>query len=195
MTPPRRRFVAGMVLASLGVLSGCTSTEPLAGVGGDYSSADGAVVEIASANRTEPIEFSSSATSDGSTISSEGLRGHVVVVNFWYASCPPCRAEADLLASVANDYAERVRFIGVNVYDHAAVANSFEETFAIPYPSVLDVDRGEVRLAFANDYGPNAVPTTIVLDVDGRVAGRISGRIADPSILTGMIDGVLEESP
>ncbi|WP_346731769.1 TlpA family protein disulfide reductase [Brachybacterium kimchii] len=40
---------------------------------------------------------------------------------------------------------------------------------------------------------PNAVPTTLVLDHEGRVSGRISGAI-DPSILLGMLDGVLEEA-
>jgi hypothetical protein len=40
---------------------------------------------------------------------------------------------------------------------------------------------------------PNAVPTTLVLDREGRVAGRISGLIRDPSILAAMIDRVLEE--
>ena len=195
MTSRVRTCVALATLAAVAFLGGCTSTEPLADASGNYTSADGAVVEITKDNRTDPIDFTATDTTDGSTISSAMLRGHVTVVNFWYASCPPCRAEADDLASIAGEYADRARFIGVNVYDQSAVATAFEDTFDIPYPSVLDVDTGVVRLAFANDFGPNAVPTTIVLDPDGRVAGRISGRIADPSILTGMIDGVLEEQP
>lgn len=176
------------------MLAGCTSSEPLADASGNFTSADGAVVEITAANRTSPIEFTTTATTDGSTLSAADLRGQVTVVNFWYASCPPCRAEASTLAGVANEYADRAHFFGVNVYDQSAVANAFEDTFGIPYPSVLDVDKGAVRLAFATDYGPNAVPTTLVLDADGRVAGRISGAIVDESILTGMIDGVLEET-
>ena len=51
-----------------------------------------------------------------------------------------------------------------------------------------------VQLAFANSgMPPNAVPTTFIMDREGRVAGRISGLISDQSILAAMIDRVLEE--
>lgn len=192
----RRIYGVGVLFAIVGsALAGCTANDPLADTQGNFTSADGAVVEIAAPNRGDAISFSSSDTTDGSTIATDDLRGRVVVVNFWYASCPPCRAEAETLAAVATDYADRVSFVGVNVYDQAAVATAFEEKFGIPYPSVLDVEKAEVRLAFAAQFGPNAVPTTIVLDTDGRVAGRISGVIADASILSGMIDGVLGDAP
>jgi thiol-disulfide isomerase/thioredoxin len=192
-----RRFLRIGAVWAIGVatlLGGCAATDPLANTAGNFTSAGGAVVEIAAANRDEPISFTASNTTDGSTISTKALRGTVTVVNFWYASCPPCRAEASILSSAAHTYAGRVSFIGVNTYDQVAVARSFEKTFMTPYPSVLDVDTASVRLAFSSAYGPNAVPTTLVLDASGRVAGRISGAITDKSILASMVDHVLAEA-
>jgi thiol-disulfide isomerase/thioredoxin len=188
------QFGAVLAIGATALLSGCASSDPLANAAGNFTSAGGAVVEIAAANRGEPISFTASNTTDGSTISTKALRGTVTVVNFWYASCPPCRAEASILSSAAHKYAGRVAFIGVNTYDQIAVARSFEKTFTTPYSSVLDVDTASVRLAFSSDYGPNAVPTTLVLDADGRVAGRISGAITDTSILESMLDHVIAEA-
>jgi hypothetical protein len=50
-----------------------------------------------------------------------------------------------------------------------------------------------VQFSFAGEVAPNAVPTTIVLDREGRVAARILGRVLELSILNSLIDTVLEE--
>lgn len=190
-----RGVAALLVVAAALTVGGCSSNDKLAeqlGSNDNYISGDGALVEVSSADRGDPIEFTAQAD-DGSTISTDDLRGSVVVVNFWYASCPPCRIEAPELAKYAQSNPDGVRFIGVNVYDGAAAAKSFEQKFGIPYPSVLDVTTGEVRLAFAGSLPPNAVPVTLVLDHDGRVAARISGVIADMTVLTDMVDKVRAE--
>ena len=77
----------------------------------------------------------------------------------------------------------------------SAVARLFDEEFGIAYPSILDARTASVQLAFAGAgaVAPNAVPTTLVLDREGRVAARISGVIKDPSILASMLDTVLAQ--
>lgn len=190
------RALAGLLtLATALTVGGCASNDTLAeqlGSGDNYVSGDGALVEVAATDRGEPIEFTAEAD-DGSIISTDDLRGSVVVVNFWYASCPPCRIEAPELAAYAAKAPADVRFVGVNVYDGAAAAKSFEDKFGIPYPSILDVSTGAVRLAFAGALPPNAVPVTIVLDREGRVAARVSGVIVDVKVLTDMVDKVVAE--
>lgn len=196
-----RRLIclAALGLAGIVAVSGCASTDPLAeqfrnGGQQNYISGDGANTVIAEANRDAPVEFDVELA-DGTPLNADELRGSVVVVNFWYSSCPPCRLEAPELAALAAEYADaNVRFLGVNVYDGAAAAASFEESFGIPYPSVLDVETGAMRLAFAGSVPPNAVPVTLVLDAEGRVAARISGIVSEPSILRGMIDDRLAEA-
>ncbi len=193
-----KRAVAVAVAAIL-MLAGCSSgndslaTQYQDGSGQGYISGDGAFSEIPAAQRSEPIEFSGPAT-DGSTISSDDLAGQVHVVNFWYASCPPCRAEAPDLKALSDEYAD-VPFIGINIFDNEDTAGVFERKYGIEYPSILDAKTNAAQLAFASAgaVAPNAVPTTLVIDRDGRVAARISGRIADTSILAAMIDSVVAE--
>jgi peroxiredoxin len=186
------------VLLGAVLLAGCSGADdPLAGFGGsgnqNYISGDGTELELAPDERGEPVEFQGE-TPAGETISSEDLAGQVYVVNFWYAGCPPCRAEATDLEATYQGFAEDgVPFVGVNTYDDGPTAEAFERTYGISYPSILDAERNRVQLAFAGDVPPNAVPTTLVIDREGRVAARISGRIQAPSILKSMVQRVLDE--
>ena len=79
------------------------------------------------------------------------------------------------------------------MYDQAETINSFNSEFGVTYPSIIDVNDAEVRLAFADNVPPQAIPSTLVLDREGRVAAVIRG-VADPSVLGAMIDRVLEEN-
>ena len=123
------------------------------------------------------------------------MPGDVVVVNFWYAQCPPCRVEAAHLESVWTDYQdEGVSFVGVNTIDQADQARSFAESWGVTYPSVIDANDGAVKLAFAAVSPISATPVTLVLDTRGRVAARILGAIDSPSILATLVRDTLEES-
>jgi thiol-disulfide isomerase/thioredoxin len=191
----RRGFVVGILVATL-ALGGCVSNDPLANqvTEDNYTSSDGSITELAVSNRDEPVSFESSNTSDGSTIRSSDYVGSVLIVNFWFAACPPCRFEAPDLAELAAQYADRgVQFLGINVYDDVAVANSFERDFDILYPSILDAESGVARLAFAGQLPPNGVPTTVIIDRQGRVASRLSGAILDRAVFEEMIESVLAE--
>jgi len=187
---------------SLGVaaalLSGCTATALQSqyenGDNKGYISGTG-VTEIKPSDRKDPVTFSGK-TEDGSTFSSAAEKGHVVVVNFWYAQCPPCRLEAKQLQKLAAQYESKgVEFIGVNTRDDKASAESFDQTFGVTYPSILDADKGKVQLAFSGTYRPNSTPTTVILDAQGRVAARIEGPINDqPSTVSTLIDSTLAGS-
>jgi len=193
----RRVILTAGLVSSLLVLGGCASNDPLAvdANNENFTSADGTVTEVAPANRGDAVSFESSDTTDGSTVNAEDFRGSVLVVNFWFAACPPCRAEAPDLAELAAVYADQgVRFLGVNVYDNASGAQSFEKTFDIPYPSALDADSGELRLAFAGDLPPSGIPATFIVDRDGRVAARLLGYIYDRSMFEDMINRVVAEA-
>jgi thiol-disulfide isomerase/thioredoxin len=195
-----RRAAAALALVAAVALAGCTATDPLAeqyreGTGQGYISGDGAYTLFAPAERAAPIEFEGEIET-GETVSSDDYRGDVLVVNFWYAGCPPCRLEAPDLEALAQEFAdEGVSFLGVNIYDQAPTALSFAKEFGVTYPSILDVNDGQVRLAFAGQVAPNAVPTTIVLDREGRVAARIAGLVSEPSVLRSMIADTLAEQP
>ena len=178
-------------------LTGCAS-DPLAqqyreGSNKNYIAGDGSITEITPGNRGEPIDFSG-VTSQGDSVTSDQFLGHVLVVNFWYAGCAPCRAEAPELEQVYTETAPQgVNFVGVNVRDQAATVDTFNKRFGITYPSIIDQDGG-AQLAFAAQVPPNAVPTTLILDAKGRVAARILGQLKDPSILSTLIKDISAES-
>ena len=130
----------------------------------------------------------------GGTFSSADYAGQVVVVNFWYAGCPPCRLEAPDLEALHQEFLdEGVVFVGVNILDQAPTALAFAEEFGVTYPSVMDTNEGSVRLAFAGQVAPNAVPTTVVLDNQGRIAARISGLLTEPEVLAQLVRDVSSE--
>lgn len=194
----RRRALAAVTaaLAVGALLAGCSNDELAkqytSGEDKNYIAGSG-VTELKPAARADPIDFSGT-TEDGTTFSSKSARGDVLVVNFWYAGCPPCRAEASDLTKIAEKYQPKgVKFIGVNTRDGAATAKAFDSEFKVDYPSILDADGGAVQLAFSGSMRPNATPTTFVIDKQGRIASRIAGDIAaQPSTLTTLIDSALQ---
>jgi thiol-disulfide isomerase/thioredoxin len=185
-----------VALACALLLSGCAS-DPLAdqyraGSGKNYIAGDGSVTEIVAENRSDAVVFEG-VDESGGTISSRELLGEVIVVNFWYAGCAPCRAEAPVLEEAFEESASTgVAFVGVNVRDQAETAQTFNAEFGVTYSSIIDTN-GQAQLAFATNVPPNAVPTTLVLDRQGRVAARILGQLKNASILTTIISDVAAE--
>ena len=195
----RRRALTVVTLIAALLLAGCTSSDSLAqqyrdGNEKGYIAGDFQVVEIPVADRGEPVVFEG-VTETGEPVSSDDYRGGVLVVNFWYAACGPCRVEAPLLEEVWQTYQpEGVGFIGVNIYDQPATALSFAEDYGITYPSVIDIVDGKTKLAFAAVTPIQATPTTLVMDRQGRVAARIIGQLPAASILSTLVADALAES-
>ena len=199
-SPPRRGTPSSArpSPALAGALAGC-SNDPLAeqyraGDNKGYIAADGfQTVEIAAADRGEPVVFDGT-TATGDTVDSTDFAGTVVVVNFWYAGCGPCRAEAgDLEKAQAAFEGDDVAFLGINTSDSAASAVAFADKYGVTYPSLLAAQDGAVKLAFAQRTPISATPTTLVLDKEGKVAARIIGQLPDASILTALVRDALAE--
>lgn len=196
----RSVLVGAALVGALG-LAGCSGGSNLSdqwNEGGDkgYVSGDGSSTSTPIDERTEPVVFEGTVE-DGSTFSNKDIAGDVTVVNFWYAGCAPCRAEApDLVAAHAEFADDGVQFIGVNTRDQVAQAEQFAEQFNVEYPSIMDNAGGrEVQRAFAGQVPLNAVPTTLILDREGRVAHRVIGQLAGESQLRTLIQETLDESP
>jgi thiol-disulfide isomerase/thioredoxin len=154
-----------------------------------YISGDGSVTEFQGDKFVS--EGWTSVTSDGQTLSSDGLQGHVTVLNFWYAGCAPCRAEVGDLVDIASDYeGDGVYVVGVNVRDTSATALAFARTHKMNFPSVMDNETGAVVQSYTGVVSPSAVPTTLVLNAKGEVTARVLGRF-EPKTLRTLIDTAL----
>jgi len=190
-----RLLAIATIAASALTLTGCASNDPLAsqyraGDNKNYIAGDGTVTEFALADRGAAVDWQGTLAG-GNRLSSANLSGVVTVLNFWYAGCAPCRAEAPDLVAIAKHF-PKVQFVGVNVRDAAGTAQAFERKFKINWPSILDSDSGSVVLAFTGIVTPQAVPTTLVIDRKGRVAARVLGRI-EPATLRALIKRVVDE--
>jgi thiol-disulfide isomerase/thioredoxin len=120
-----------------------------------------------------------------------GLKGKIVVVNFWATWCVPCKVEMPDFAKVHQEYKDRgVEFIG------AAQERTSDKDKVLAFVGKLDVkfpiwmDSNIYHLG-AFKVGPG-LPATAIIDADGRVAARIKGEM-DAATLRSLIDGLLAE--
>jgi thiol-disulfide isomerase/thioredoxin len=177
----RAARVAHLSLALLlgaGLTAGCSRND--VGASGDqgFVAGKGVITTVAEHDRKAPGAVEG-ATLGGGHASLAGLRGKVVVVNVWGSWCPPCRAEAPMLAQASRELAGKgVAFLGIDSRDPSeAAAQAFVRQMNIPYPSIYDRS-GRTLLAFHGTLAPNSIPSTIVVDKQGRVASSVIGPIS-----------------
>jgi thiol-disulfide isomerase/thioredoxin len=161
-------------LAGVLALGGCSNDVGSSGNQG-YVAGKGIITSVKAADREQPGEVSGH-TLDGKQVSLSDFRGKVVVVNVWGSWCGPCRAEAPMLAQASRDLAGKgVVFLGIDSRDPSKdAAKAFVRRFDVPYPSLYD-QQGQTLLAFRGTLTPNSVPSTVVVDPQGRVAGSVLG--------------------
>ena len=101
------------------------------------------------------------------------VQGKIQIVNVWASWCSPCRAEAPALQELSNLFPE-VQFVGILTRDNLVSARAFVSRFGITYPTLID---DAILAKFPSVLLPNAIPTTLIIDKNGKVAVRISGEI------------------
>lgn len=112
---------------------------------------------------------------NGAEVSSEQLKGKVVVVDFWATWCPPCREEIPGYIAMAEKYAkDGLVIVGISLDQAGAdVVKAFAAKHKMNYPVVMGDDA--VVSAFG---GIEALPTTFLIDRDGQVRDRKEGYLA-----------------
>jgi thiol-disulfide isomerase/thioredoxin len=137
------------------------------------------------------LEGITGVTSDGEEIAVADFSGRVVVLNGWATWCAPCREEMPVLVMADESFDDTlVGFLGVNISDEQQAAADFAMEFGVSYPSIVDED-GAIW-ATIPDIPPSALPSTVIVDKQGRVAVRIIGKV-DEATLSGLIQDVVDE--
>lgn len=183
--------VAMLTLAACG--GGATS-----GGGGDtnFVTNTGGVQTVAEGER-KAVDKIAGETLEGERLDVADLKGKVVVLNVWGSWCGPCRAEAPYFAKVAKETEAKgqdVAFVGLNTRDaNKGAAISFEKDYGVTYPSIYDPAGKLIVNGFPKgSLNPQAIPSTIVLDRDGKIAAR-SLKALDDKKLREMIDPLIAE--
>ncbi|WP_370413363.1 TlpA family protein disulfide reductase [Streptomyces fradiae] len=194
---PRRALPAVALVAAALVLTACSSdSKGKSGGGGDtnFVTNTGGIATVAKGERKAVNELAGE-TLEGKQLDVAGFKGKVVVLNVWGSWCAPCRAEAPHFAKVSKEYqAKGVEFVGINTRDfQKSNAVNFEADYDITYPSLYDPAGKIILGAFPKgSLPPQAIPSTIVLDKQGKIAAR-SLMALDEDKLKSVIDPLVAE--
>lgn len=124
---------------------------------------------------------------NGESVSLSGLRGKVIVVDFWTSWCGPCRREAPTLAQVYREYAQRdVEFIGVAIWDDRDRVEDHVQEYDVPYLNMID-EKGRIAI----DYGVAGIPEKFFIDANGDVVRKFVGPM-DAESIRKALDAILD---
>lgn len=141
------------------------------------TTADGVEVPLTVMQKGELAPQLNLQTTAGDTFSLQALHGKKVVLNFWASWCPPCREEMPALQSYYDDFQDEhnVEVIAINLasrdQNRERVAK-FIEQYRLTLPMPLDTE----GLA-ADRYRVVTIPTTYMIDTNGRVQHQIQGPV------------------
>ena len=186
---PAGLLLAGLSLAGLvlgGLLLGCSVGDP-SGAGAvepGFVSGDRSITIVAPADRKPAPAVQGLRLGSDKSVSTADYPGRVIVINVWGSWCNPCRAEAKDLQAASTETADVAQFIGLNTKDYSpAAAEAFVRSFRITYPQIFDPE-GKALVALAGNLPPNAIPTTLVIDAQNRVAARVAGTVTKITLVS-----------
>jgi thiol-disulfide isomerase/thioredoxin len=165
-----KQFCVAAVVASIVVAPGCRRGMKAPAASGPPDGTDSSIT-VQLLRDPLPVEPFSVTDLTGQAISSADLKGKVVLMNFWATWCLPCRAEIPDLIALQEKYRDHVLIVGVSEDELPAdTVGKFAQEHKINYPVVMSTP--ELQKLFP---GIVALPTTFVLDREGRVAQKHVG--------------------
>ena len=124
----------------------------------------------------------------GGSAALSSYKGKVVILNFWATWCPPCRAEMPSMETLYQRFKnEGLEILAVNLGENQATVRQFIQNNRYTFPVPLDSNN---RIGAI--YGVEAIPTSYILDRDGKIIARIVGSINwDTSQVIAAFDALL----
>lgn len=127
--------------------------------------------DVSTEDRTPPPW--SVTTTDGRVLTSETLKGKVVLVSFWATWCPYCRKEKPVIEDWWREHRDRgFEVVAVSIDDTPAALKAWMAEHDYRQPTAA------MTPSVAAAFGPvNSVPTSFVVDRDGHIRHRIGGQL------------------
>ncbi len=130
------------------------------------------------------------ALPDGRALTSDSLRGKVVLVNFWATWCPYCRKEKPVIDAFWRDYRERgFEVVSISVDDPPEKIAAWMRDKE--YAFMAAPTNASVTHAFGN---VTSVPTSFIVDTDGHIRHKIAGQVHYPrleKLVTPLLSGAI----
>ena len=115
---------------------------------------------------------------DGRELTSDSLRGQVVLVNFWATWCPYCRKEKPAIDEFWQDYRGKgFEVVSISVDDPPEKIAAWMQDKG--YAFMAAPSNASVRMAFGE---VSSVPTSFIVDADGNIRHRIGGQVHYPRL-------------
>jgi len=122
--------------------------------------------------RIDPINFTLPLLAGGN-ITLSSYRGKVVILNFWATWCQPCRTEMPSMETLYQRFsAQGLEILAVDIGEEAASVLQYISRAGYNFPVLLDRAR-----KVSSNYGIEAIPTTYIIDREGKIIGRVIGGI------------------
>jgi peroxiredoxin len=140
--------------------------------------------------RTNPIDFSLPLL-NGGTARLSAYKGTVVLLNFWATWCPPCRAEMPSMEIFYQRFKDQgLEILAVNGGEDNTTVQQFLQNNRYSFPILMDT-KNEIT----GRYEIKAIPTTFILDREGKVIVMIVGSLRwdNPKIIAA-IDTLLKNN-
>ena len=182
---------AALLLAFVVFVSGCTLGIAENEAGGGQIFGGGAITLIPEADRDPAPAVCGPTVADGTELCLATMEGTPTLVNFWASWCGPCAREIPELVDLHAEYADTADLVGVNVEDSEVNARSFERDQAVTYPSWHD--DGSVIAGQFGGIAQEALPSTLLLDAEHRVALRLFGAVSADQVRP-YLDQLISES-
>jgi len=144
--------------------------------------ATGTSAQMATEEPYYPPDFSMT-TLDGAPMRLSDLRGRWVVINFWATWCEPCIREIPTLGRIADEYADTLTILGVNMREERAQVTAFVRDLGVRYPILVNPD-DETLVT----YTVVGLPQTLIIAPDGELVWRSFGEVEYESFAASLHD-------
>lgn len=139
-------------------------------------------VYVVPVSQRQPAPHLAGTTLSGARFDlADHLGGQIILVNVWASWCAPCRQEMPTLArAAATERGSRLLVVGLDERDRASSARAFSSSLGATYASLVDDD--SQLLAQLPMLPHNAVPSSLFIDTEGKIAAVAIGPITSPQI-------------